>query len=230
MTSLLSNVSSTDPTKFVVGQSACMEDLPEEVLLHIFGSLSLVGLGRTSCVCRRWYDLSSDSMGDFKKFFPYLRVFDEKSWKSYKNLSQLKIEAQSDNRQMTQILQHLFQSLNDKEEITLLTMPKGLSVRMLIENDSSIFRTEELSIKSYIEKEWDAPIIEAYRIAIVENPFKESRDLSCNVFVHRIAYIIPSLLEELAWSIVKNKTHNFKSAIGTIIWSSHSQLGLRNSL
>jgi len=208
-------------------QRTCIKNLPNELLLRIFRSLSLADLGRAACVCQAWNNLSSDSSlwQDLGKFFPYLHIFDERSWKSYGNLSQLEIgptiKAQDDNRRIVETLQKLFQLLgkDDKKGITLVTMPKGLSLRALVEK-YPMFCISPIVFSFIKEELWDIPILKTYKVAIINKFFEESRGLSRDeqdVFVHKMGCEIPKLVEAIAWTVVQyrngNMTHIFKSML-----------------
>jgi len=225
MTLSISSIISTDPSQFIESQKMYIKDFPNELLLHIFEYLSFEDLSLVSCVCKKWNQLTSDSFlwESVERFFPqhHLHIFDEKSWRACDSLSQLRVDPtmQSNNRAIVRSLKKLFTSIeiDNKKGVTLLTMPKGLSIRMLTEKYPYMFRVDP--DLNFIKKTlWDTPISTTYRIAIINKLFQESRGLSYkeqDKFVRKIGCEIPQLLEIMTWTVINyiNGTHFFEPII-----------------
>lgn len=204
----IDNFSSTDPAQSIENQKIYIEDLPNELLLRILRSLSLADLGKAACVCKAWNELSSDSSlwQNLGKFFPYLHVFDEKSWKACDSLSQLRIDptikTKRDNRAIAQILKNLFKlpEINGREGLTLLTIPKGLSLNKL----KTFFPSLDVS-PSIMEEFGNISVGESYEVIITNEILNRSRTLTAQEhyeLVGKIGCAIPSLLEAATLTVV----------------------------
>src|SRR4051794_16073797 len=67
-----------------------IKDIPKEIILSIFGFLPLEALGRTARVCKNWNVLSADKiLLDPLKYFPDLKILDEKVWEEHADLEAL---------------------------------------------------------------------------------------------------------------------------------------------
>ena len=129
---------------------------------------------------------------DLKKMFPKLEVLDEAVWETHADLDVLGMsvkDAPPIDANTISVLRTLFASLQIESDagITLLTMPKGLTLNKLVKFATSPKRGNVTKFQYIVEsdlKEFgDTPIDKTYRVAITNNVLKGSGNLS--LYGHR---------------------------------------------
>ncbi len=128
--------------------STSIDTLPQETLLHIFGFLPAVGLGRTTCVCNTWKVLASDatlwsSLDEgplriiLKKVFPSIKinVIDGAVWGTCVDLKAWGLTVDNapsiHHRTLIPILKKILPQVDGDAGVTVLTMPEGLTLNIL---------------------------------------------------------------------------------------------------
>lgn len=185
---------------------------PTEVSLTIFSYLSGNELGRSCRVSKQWHTLASMPILwnalDLRKLSPSLKVFDELDWTTHIDLSSLNLSIAdappSDKRKEIPVLKRLLSSLSieGNSGVTLLTIPKGLTLNKLVK----LARSPKLGNATNFKPIWnriteelgDIPVDKTYRIVITNNVFEASRNLSVNArknLVHKSGCEMPSILE-----------------------------------
>jgi F-box-like len=164
-----------------------IDGLLNELFLYIFSFFSPEDLGRPSCVCKKWTVLSSDNSlwdaFDLKKLFSSLKILDETVWETHVDLTALKLEVHDspllNKRTTIPVLKRLFASLGVEEKgVTLLTMPKGLTLNKLVSLGKSPKRGYPANFRfiwsRILEELGDAPVDKTYRVAITNSVLKGS--------------------------------------------------------
>ncbi len=192
--------------------------LSQELVLHIFGFLSPKDLGQTACVYREWEMLSSDNSlwkaFDLKELFPSLKVIDETVWETHVDLTALGLSVEDappvDKRTEIQILKKLFASLKIENNagITVLTMPKGLTLNKLVtlagspkQGNSTSFR---YILPHVLEKLGNNPVEKTYRVAITNSVLQGSRNLvsAQQELVNKLGCEMPGVLPATTLAIL----------------------------
>lgn len=118
---------------------------PQEIGCLILSQLSLQELGRMSCVSKQWKALTNqDVLWDLRKFFPFIKVIDQKEWKTYFNVENTPLKfddieplnCKKTVQQLGPIINNLTaDSLQLKESLTwtLLLLPQNHNARILKE-------------------------------------------------------------------------------------------------
>jgi len=186
--------------------------VPKEIVGEIFKFLSPEDLARTARVCRKWNEVGSNESlwraFDLKTLFPLLRELDEKTWQKYADLDALGLSVADatppDNRKIIPELKRLFASLKieGNKGITLLTMPKGLSLNKLVqfarspkEGNPTDFKRTWMEISETLG---DITVGKTYRIAITNTVLEGSRNLSFAAqqeLVNKSRCAVPKVLE-----------------------------------
>ncbi len=162
-----------------------------EVVLTIFRYLDLHSLGRASGVSRQWCALTRDwnlwSRVDLKALCPGLEVFDGVDLTTHIDLAAYGLSVDDapvlDKPRMISILKRCL-SLPVEEDagVTLLLIPKGLTLKKLIQ----LARSPKQGNSTPLGYIWDriltemgdAEVTETYWIVITNTIFKNSRKLS----------------------------------------------------
>ncbi len=167
--------------------------LTTRALLCIFGFLSPEDLGRTSCVCREWQVMASEDhlwrALDLKKIFR-LTLLDEKVWETHVDCAALGLDLTgapplTQNKETVRFLKGLCAQICAQVEgdagITLLTLPKGLTLNKLEKLASSPKQgnAAKFLLWAGVSKTFgDAPVDKTYRVLITNNVLKGSRMLT----------------------------------------------------
>ncbi len=191
---------------------------PEDVVLEIFKWLSideLVNIREVSRKYRRLADLKGWGAVDLRKFSPLVTVFDESDWIKHVDLSahDLSIENVSplDKYRTIRALKRCLSTLSIKENagVTLLTIPKGLTLNKLVKlvESQKMRNTIEVYFDDGISNELgDIPVDNTYRIVITNNVLEESQGLCAMQYkdsTNKIGCEMPSVLEATMLLVVK---------------------------
>ena len=109
--------------------------LPDDLVSHALSFLSPEDLARASGVCREWNKLSADlwQAFDLKKI---CKVIDQAVWERHVDLATLGLDASGapaiDKRIAIPFIKRLSRQVEGDAGVTLLTMPKGLTLNKLI--------------------------------------------------------------------------------------------------
>jgi len=182
---LVSTSEEINDTDFLSQQS-------EEIILKIFGYLSVIELAKCGEVSRKWRRLACDATlwnaFDLRTISPSLKVFDELDWVTHVDLSSFGLDVTDapplDKRQAIPFLKRCLSSLpiEGNAGVTLLTIPKGLTFNTLVKLAGSP-KVGNAAKFGYIwdrisSEIGDIPVDRTYRIVITNNVFKKSRHLS----------------------------------------------------
>ncbi|MCC5832171.1 MAG: F-box protein [Chlamydiales bacterium] len=186
---------------------------PLDIIIKIFTYLSVVELAKCGEISRKFRRLASDSClwnaFDLKRISPLLKVFDESDWVTHFDISSFGLDVTDapslDKRKTIPNLKRHLSSLPIEGDagITLLTIPKGLTLKKLLELARSTSKMEERTqfrnISDHIIREiGDISIDKTYRIIITNNILKKSRNLSIDehiALVIKIGCEMPKVLE-----------------------------------
>ena len=183
-----------------------------EVNLIIFSNLSANELGISCLVNKQWRTLASMpglwNALDLRKFSPLLKIFDELDWTTHIDLSSLSLSIADapplDKRKVIPVLKRLLSSLSieGNSGVTLLTIPKGLTLNKLVNLAGSPKLGNATNFgdiwSSISAKLGDIPVDKTYRIVITNNILMASRNLSLRAhkkLVHKFGCEMPSILE-----------------------------------
>lgn len=213
------------------------DDLPDEVMLHIFRFLPPQDLARTFTVCKRWNRIAGDddlwNRFDPKKVFPSLRIIDRTVWERYFNLNAAELSfeglASFDNRTMIPALRIHFRDVDQAKLTvdknagwTVVEQPKGLNLNKLQQLTDSVgephvgephmtlFGTTMLvppALKT-------ASVDKAYRYIMSNNIFNNSANFSFNrqkKLVEELGYEMPTLLEATSLLVFKHMGSSVES-------------------
>ena len=195
------------------------QQLPEEIILRVFGHLTETELAKSGEVCRRWRRIASDvtlwNALDLRKFSPLLQVFDESDWLTHVNLPSFGLDVADapplDKRTTIPVLKRCLSSLpiEGNAGVTLLTIPKGLTFNKLVRlaglpevGNITQFR---FIWNRILAKLGDIPVDKTYRIVITNNVFTGSRNRSITdqkALVSRIGCEMPKVLEATVLLVV----------------------------
>ena len=151
-------------------------------------------------------NLAATTSADLKKMFPKLEVLDEAVWETHANLDALGMsvkDASPINANTISVLKALFASLQVEGDagITLLTMPRGLTLNKLMKLASFPKQGNAAKfayVASEILKEFgDTAVDKTYRVAITNYVLKGSRGLSADrqhSLVMRMGCEVPGVL------------------------------------
>jgi F-box-like len=163
-------------------------DLPEDIILHILKFLKTPkDLCRTSLVCKNWEKLASNQYlwdaFDLENLFPSkLKFLDKKAWKTYADLTALKLDLSDDapaidNRIAIPFFTKLFASFG-YPDITLLTLPKGLTLKKVIQLAKTPKQGNSTNVTvwpSTLEKVGDIALNKTSIVAITNVSVKERK-------------------------------------------------------
>ena len=185
----------------------------------ILSYLSPNDLARSCVINKHWHTLASApglwNAFHLNKLFPTLRVFNELDWAHHVDLTALKLsmaDAPPSNKrkEIAAIHSLLSRPIEGNAGVTLLTMPKGLTLRKLKEIAQSpkfghaiIFFVSNKSIPL------DRKIDKTYRIVITNNIFSKTRNLSFNIqkkIIKDMSCDVPKLLEAATLLLVTSLT------------------------
>lgn len=189
-----------------------LSQLPEEIILNVFGYLTAIELAKCDQVSRRWTRLASHTTlwnaFDLRTLSPLLNVFDESDWITHVDLSSFGLDVTDalslDKRQAIPVLKRCLSSwpIEGDAGVTLLTIPKGLTFNKLIKL-AGVPKRGNITHFRYIwdrisNEIGDIPVDKTYRIVITNNVFKEGRNLSVSdqiALVSKIGCEMPKVLE-----------------------------------
>ncbi len=198
-------ISPSAPWEFVYQQAAKHKSihwLSRELILHIFSFLSPKDLGRTACVYREWEILANDkSLWNLKKLFPSLQVIDETVWETHVDLAALGLSIEDappiQKRDISILKTLIFLGVEDNAGITVLTMPKGLTLNKLVKLARSPKQGNRTNFNyispRVLEELGDVFVEKTYRVAITNSVLQRSR----NLFVRAQEKLVNSLYCEL---------------------------------
>ena len=114
--------------------------MPSDLTLQAFGFLSPEDLARASLVCKDWRAFASTNrlwqVFDLSKVCPSLKIIDEAVWERHVDLAALGLDASGapaiDKRALLPFIKKLSSQVESDAGVTLLTMPKGLTLNKLI--------------------------------------------------------------------------------------------------
>lgn len=216
-----SSISSAERTE-TIANGDFLSQLPEEVILKIFGYLNAIQQTKCGEVSRRWRRLASDEtlLAAFnpRNLSPLIKVFDELDWSKYVDMSAYGLTTEDispcDVRKATALLERVLScplmiEIEGNAGITLLTIPKGLTFNTLVKlagspkvGNAPEFRYIWYRISSEIG---DTPVDKTYRIVITNNVFNKSRNLSVSdqkALVRKIGCEMPRVLEATVLLVV----------------------------
>jgi len=189
--------------------------LPKEIILTIFSYLNANELGRISRLNTQCYNLVSDWNAldlDLRNISPLLSIFDQFDWKTYFNLTVDDVPPLNKHA-ILPLLKKCLSSLPIEKNagITLLTIPKKLTLNNLITLAGSLKKKRNITKFRYILKRitsevGDTPVDKTYQIIITNNILKNSRKLSFHdqkVLVKENGCKIPKLLEIVALLVAR---------------------------
>jgi hypothetical protein len=109
--------------------------LPDDLLTQVLSFLSPEDLARASGVCREWSNLSAEVWKDFD-LNKICKVIDQAVWERHVDLATLGLDASGapaiDKRVAIPFIKRLSRQVEGDAGVTLLTMPKGLTLNKLI--------------------------------------------------------------------------------------------------
>lgn len=199
-----------------------LKQFPHEINHQIFSYLTPAELARCMQVSKEWKVFaSSKSLWNafdcryLRYFFPSIRIFNELDWATHFDLASLGISMEdaplSDKRKEILALKRVLSSLpiEGNSGVTLLTIPKGLTLNKLIKLARSPKLGNAVNL-GYIwnrisEEIGNIPVDKTYRIVITNNIFIESRDLSVSAqknLVRKMGCEMPKILEAAALLVV----------------------------
>lgn len=181
----------------VIDNADSFSQLPDELILYIFGYLNAIGLAKCGACSRKWQRMASNQKlwdaCDLRKLFPSLKVFDTVDWVTHAHVD-LPFQGLSvadvpplDKRTAIPALQRCLSSLSIEGNagVTLLTIPQGLNFKKLVKlthflalgnlalgNLDSLHR---MRIWRNFPKEFKNEVKNTYRIVITNNVLKGSR-------------------------------------------------------
>lgn len=173
--------------------------IPDELALNIFQKLAPPDLGRAASVNWAWNRMTSDhslwTKEHLKKWFPSLRIIDKAEWEKYANLKELGISFEtSPNLTYPQYVSKIIPALRQFSRLpvegskgfTLLTIPKGLTLRKLktlaeAPKEGNRLASFGLILADVGEDFWDRPILEeSYQILISNSILEQSSNMSAS--------------------------------------------------
>ena len=162
--------------------------LPDDLVSHALSFLSPEDLARASGVCREWNKLSAELWKDFdlKKI---CKVIDQAVWEKHVDLATLGLDASGapaiDKRIAIPFIKRLSSQVEGNAGVTLLTMPKGLTLNKLIalaaapkQGPATQFRYIWPRI---VEELGNVAVDKTYTVAITNSVLKDSRNKSIDV-------------------------------------------------
>lgn len=194
--------------------------VPRDVVLLIFRFLSPEDLCRVCLICRQWNQLASNealwNAFVLKKIFPRLAIIDKTVWETCADLTKMGLEIKEAtlfNKSTFIALKRMFTSLREympsgeTYDITLLTMPKSLTLKKLKQLiESREHSSDILRIQSDILDEFgDISVEETYRVAMtnevldVNTSFSAQNDVD---LVIKLGFEVPGLLTATALAVL----------------------------
>ena len=159
--------------------------LPDDLVSHALSFLSPEDLARASGVCREWNKLSADlwQAFDLKKI---CKVIDQAVWERHVDLATLGLDASGapaiDKRVAIPFIKRLSRQVEGNAGVTLLTMPKGLTLNKLIALAAAPKQgpaTQFKYIWSKIEEVLgNIAVDKTYSVAVTNSVLKDSRKKS----------------------------------------------------
>jgi hypothetical protein len=196
-----------------------VSELPEEIILRVFGFLNEIELTKCGEVSRKWRRLASDpslwNAFDLRKISPLLKVFDESDWATYVDLSSFGLDVTDapplDKRRVIPVLRRCLSSFSIARNrgVTFLTIPKGLTFNKLVklaESPKAGNITKFIHISNRVLKEiGNIPVDKTYRIIITNSILKKSLYLSVSkqkALLKKIGCEMPKTIEVTALLVV----------------------------
>lgn len=153
-----------------------------------------------------------DGTIDLKALFPKLSIIDDAVWKAHADMAAngLDVDMAIDMRAAIRNLHQMYRTLNIEGDagITLLKMPKGLTLKKLLAIVSKPLQGNPVScpIRDEIVNQYgDNPITEGYTVAITDSVLEKSRDLSPSAqqeLVQKNGCNMPALLDMMALTLM----------------------------
>jgi hypothetical protein len=207
------------PATEEINDGNLVSELPEEIILRVFGFLNEIELTKCGEVSRKWRRLASDpslwNAFDLRKISPLLKVFDESDWAHHVDLSSFGLDVTDapplDKRRVIPVLRRCLYSfpIEENKGVTLLTIPKGLTFNKLVKLAESP-KMGNITNFGYIShrvlKEiGNIPVDKTYRIVITNNVLKESQYSSVSkqkALLKKIGCEMPKTIEATALLVV----------------------------
>lgn len=150
---------------------------------------------------------------DLKALFPKLNIIDDAVWKAHADMAAYGLDADHaiDLHAAIRNLHEMFRTLKIEGDasITLLKMPKGLTLNKLLAIISKPLQGNPIGCRNILEASvnlfGDSPITESYTVAITDSVLKESRKLSVSAqqeLVQKHGCNMPALLEMMALTLM----------------------------
>lgn len=199
-----------------------LSQLPEEIILKVFGYLSAIQQAKCGQVSRRWRRLAFDetllAAFNIRNLSPLIQVFDELDWNKYVDMSAYGLTTDDippyDARKETTLLKRVLSSplmteIEGNAGVRQLIIPKGLTFNKLVKV-AGLPKMGNITQFKYIwdrvsNEVGDIPVDNTYRIVITNNVFKKSRNLSISdqkAQLSKIGCKMPKLLEAAALLVV----------------------------
>jgi hypothetical protein len=193
--------------------------IPTEITLLILEFLPKESLGTAQSVCREWNLLiSSELLFDneaIKREIPELEIFDKDDWKDCVDFTSLDFTVQ----QAPKLNQSEIKDLKDfvkaskvatKSKVTLLTIPKGLTLNKLI-SIAEQFKCGQVELKIWnraIQELGNLAVNKTYRVAMTNSIVHNTVGLNIKqqeVVLRNMGCKIPEALPATALNVLKYK-------------------------
>jgi hypothetical protein len=182
-----------------------LSQLPDEMILKVFGYLNVIELAKCGEVSKRWTGLASDATlwnaSILRNVFPSLRVFDEKDWQTFFGL-EIRDAPPLHKQIIPELKKFLSLPIERNAGATLLTIPKDLTINKLVHFMNSLKERKKISLieiwKPIPEKFGNIPVEKTYRLVISNNILQKSRNQNAidqKNLANKINCKIPTLLE-----------------------------------
>jgi hypothetical protein len=212
------------PEEFKINDNDFFSHLADELIFKIFAYLSATQLAKCAGISRTWKRVASDATLwnalDLRKISPSLKVFDESDWVTYVDLPSFGLTTKDaprlDKRKAIPVLKRCLSfPVEGDKGVTLLTIPKGLTLNKLVKLAESPIKGNTTKFR-YIwncisNKFGDIEVDKTYRIVITNNVLKviTNNVLKWNLFpsnretlLKRIGCEMPKLLEAAVLLVV----------------------------
>ena len=184
LTSLVNNPAQTMKSPEPAAPTA---SLPDDMMRHAFTFLSPQDLARASGLCREWRALaSSKELWDAFDLSKRCKVIDQGVWEKHVNMAALELDASGappiDKRQVIPFLKKVSKQVEGNAGVTLLTMPKGLTLQKLIrlaaapkKGAATFFKAEEVDMLRIAKDIGVIDVHKTYTVAITNSVLKDTR-------------------------------------------------------
>ena len=159
--------------------------LPPELMTYAFSFLSPEDLARASGLCKDWRLLgSSEHLWQEFDLHKVCRVFDQEVWETHFDVGSVGVDASGaepmNKRTVIPFLIRLSRQVEANAGVTLLTLPKGLTLNKLITLGAAPKQGEAVEFRyiwpCIIDDHGDVAVPKTQTLAITNFFLKESRD------------------------------------------------------